>query len=85
MLRALAPVGQIEVNFIAQAPLRSDAEAVADQEHPDHQFGIDRRSADATVERRQVPPNLLKVNKPVNRPEQMVGGYMLLERKLIEQ
>jgi hypothetical protein len=24
-------------------------------------------------------------NKPVNRPEQMVGGYMLLERNLIEQ
>jgi hypothetical protein len=29
-------VGQIEVNLIAQAPFRSNAEAVADQEHPDH-------------------------------------------------
>jgi hypothetical protein len=40
------PVGQIEVNFIAQTPLRSDPEAVADQEHPDHQFEINRGPAD---------------------------------------
>jgi hypothetical protein len=33
------PVGQIEVNLVAQAPLRSDTEAVTNQEHPDHQFG----------------------------------------------
>jgi hypothetical protein len=73
------------VNLIAQAPLRSDAEAVTDQEHPDHQLGIDRRPTDAAVEARQIPPDLLKVDKPVDRPQQVVGGYMLLERKLIEQ
>jgi len=33
---------------------------------------------------RQVPPDLLKVNKPVDRPQQVVGGDMLLERELIE-
>src|SRR6185312_15748926 len=78
-------VGQIEVNLIAQAPLRSDAEAVTDQEHPDHQLGINRRPTDATVEGRQIPPDLLKVDKPVDRPQLVVSGYMLLERKLIEQ
>jgi len=36
------PVGQVEVNLIAQAPFRSDAEAVTDEEHPDHQFRTDR-------------------------------------------
>src|SRR6202007_814080 len=41
--RKKPPIGQIEVDLIAQAPLRSNAEAVADQEHPDHQLGIDRR------------------------------------------
>ena len=35
--------------------------------------------------RRQIPPDLLKVDKPVDRPQLVVGGYMLLERKLIEQ
>src|ERR1700758_3247941 len=65
---AKPPVGQIEVDLIAQAPLRSNAEAVTDQEHPDHQLRIYRRPADATVERRETPPNLFEVDKPVDRP-----------------
>jgi hypothetical protein len=32
-----------------------------------------------------VPPDLLKVNKPIDRPQQVVRGNMLLERVLIEQ
>ena len=35
-------IGEIEMNFLAQSPLRPDAEAVTDQQHPDHQFGVDR-------------------------------------------
>src|SRR6188472_1407939 len=35
-------VGQIEVNFLAQPTLGTNAQAVADDEHPDHQLGIDR-------------------------------------------
>jgi hypothetical protein len=60
------PVGQVEVDLITQPPLRSNAEAVTDQEHPDHQFGINRRSTDTTVERRQLLPDLLKVDKPID-------------------
>jgi hypothetical protein len=33
------PVAQIEVDLIAQSPLRSDPQAVTDQEHPDHSSG----------------------------------------------
>lgn len=72
-------VGQIEVNLIAQAPLRPDAEAVADQEHPDHQLGIDRRSTDTAVEDHQVLPNLFKVDKSIDRPEQVVGADVPFE------
>jgi hypothetical protein len=79
------PVGQIKVDLIAQPPFRSEAEAVADQEHPDHQLGIDRRLTNTTVERRQVPPDLFKVDKPVDRAQQVVGGDMSFERELIEQ
>src|SRR4029077_145396 len=79
------PVGQVEVDLITQPPLRSNAEAVTDQEHPDYQFGIDRGSTDTTVERFQLPPDLLKVDKPIDRPEQVVSGDMPLERELIEQ
>ena len=37
------------------------------------------------VERRQLPRQVAKLNKPVNRPQQMLGWNVLFERKLIEQ
>jgi len=37
------------VDFFAQAPLRADAEAVADDQHPGHQFRIDGWSASVAV------------------------------------
>jgi hypothetical protein len=37
-------VGKIEVHFLAQPPLRADAEAIADKQHSDHELRIDRRA-----------------------------------------
>ena len=71
------------MDLLTQAPLRSDAEAVTDQEHPNHELGIDGGSTDATVERRQVLPDLLKIDKPVDRPEQVVGWDMPFEREFV--
>jgi len=78
-------VSQIEVNLPAEPPLRSDAEAVADHEHPYHQLRIDGGAFDAAVKGRQIPPDLSKVDKSVDRPEEMVGRDVLVERELIEQ
>src|SRR4029077_1639577 len=41
---------EIEVDLLAQPPFRADAEAIAHQQHPDHQFGIDRGTAQFAVE-----------------------------------
>ena len=35
-------VRPVEVNLLAQAPLGADAEAIAHDQHPDHQLGVDR-------------------------------------------
>jgi hypothetical protein len=53
-------VCQIEVDFITEAPFRSYAEAIADQEHPDHQVRIGRGPPDIAVELRQLPPQVLE-------------------------
>jgi len=37
------------VNLLAQSPLRSDAEAAANQQHPDQQFGINGRATGMAV------------------------------------
>jgi hypothetical protein len=44
------------MGLLAQPPFRADAEAVADDQHADHQFRIDRRSAYGAVQRLQLPP-----------------------------
>jgi hypothetical protein len=45
------PIRQIEVDFFAQAPLGADTKAVADDEHPNHQLGINRWPSQWAVER----------------------------------
>ena len=39
-------IGQIAVNLLAQPTLRTDAEAIADDQHSDDQLGIDRGPTD---------------------------------------
>ena len=43
-------IGEVEVDFFAQFPLRTDTIAVSNNEHSDHELGIDRRSTDLAVE-----------------------------------
>jgi hypothetical protein len=42
-------IGQIQVDFFPQAALRTDAEALADDQHPDHQFRINGWPARVTA------------------------------------
>jgi hypothetical protein len=76
---------QIEMDFLAQAPLGADAKAITDDQHPDHQFGIDRWATHRAVEGGQLPPQLAKLDEPVDGPQEMVSGNMSFERELIEQ
>jgi len=66
-------------------PLRTYPEAVADDEHSDHQLGVDRWPSDAAVETSQLPPQLAEFDKPIYRPEEMIGRNVPFERELIEQ
>ena len=51
-------IGEVQMHLLAKSTLGADAEAVADNQHPDHQLGVDRRSPHGAVERCQLPPNL---------------------------
>jgi len=44
----------IQMQFFAQPPLGANAEAVTHQQHPNHQFWIDRRPSTVTVVWREV-------------------------------
>src|SRR6202042_465811 len=42
-------IGQIEMDLLAQPSLRANAEAVADDQHPDQQLGINRGTPDLAI------------------------------------
>src|SRR5215469_419716 len=50
------PKGEMNLDILTQLALEADAVAVANDQHPEHQLGIDRRPADLTVEGLQSRP-----------------------------
>lgn len=55
-------VGQIEMHLLDQPPLRTDAVDVTDQEHADHQFGIERWAAHGAVISSELLPYVAQIN-----------------------
>src|ERR1700688_4254695 len=47
-------IGEVQLDLLAQPPFKANAVAVANDQHPDHQLGVDRWSADLAVERHQL-------------------------------
>jgi hypothetical protein len=82
---AKPPIGQIEMDFLAQTPLGADAKAITDDQYPDHQLGIDRWPTHRAVEGGQLPPQIVQLDKPVDQSQQMLRWNVLIERELIEQ
>jgi hypothetical protein len=89
-------VAEVQMHLLAKPTLRPDAEAVAHDQHPDHQLGINRRTAHRAVERRQLPPQarqnnssrssaLRQVDEAIDRPQEMIGRHMRIEREVVEQ
>src|SRR5580704_4715265 len=76
---------QIEMDFLAQASLGTDAKAIPDDQHPDHQLGIDRWSTHSAVKGSQLAPQLAKLDEPVDGPQEVVSRNVLFKRKLVEQ
>jgi hypothetical protein len=73
------------MHFLAKLPLRADAEAIPDYQHPDQQRRIDRRTARVAVVRCEVLMQLAQIKEMINASEQMVGGNVGVEIEAIEQ
>src|SRR3984893_7161708 len=78
-------VRQVQVNFLTQPPLRADAEAVADDQHPDQQLRIDRGPTFLAVIRRQLLPQPVEPDEPFDRTQKVSLATMVFERKLVKQ
>lgn len=72
-------VGQIEVNLFAQPSLGPNAEAVADDQHSNHQLRIDRGAACVTVEGREVLAQFAEIEESINPTQQVIGRNVSIE------
>jgi hypothetical protein len=73
------------MDLVAKPPLRPDAEAVADDQHPDHQLRVGRRAARLAVVRGQLTPQPGEIDEAIDGPEQVVGRDVVVEREVVEQ
>lgn len=78
-------VGQVEMNFVTQPTLRPDAEAVADDEHPDHALGIDRWPAGVAAERRKMLTKFAEIEEAAHASKQVITWDVIVEVECVEE
>src|SRR3954467_2389430 len=78
-------IGQVHLHLTAQCPLRADREYVADDQHPDHENRINRRTAGVRVIRIEFLVHPTQIEHGVDLPDQMIGGHDLVELKGVEK
>ena len=79
-------VRQMKVNFLGQLALRAQAVSVPDNQHPDHQFRIDRWPAYLAVVRIELLMHIgeRRRHEYIDASEQVVLGDTVVESKFIE-
>jgi hypothetical protein len=79
------PISEVQMYFFAQTPFGTDAHAVANQQHPNEEFRINRGASHCAVKRAKVFSNSREINQPVNGSKQVIVWYMLLQAEPIKQ
>jgi len=73
------------MHLLAQTSFGTQPHDVADNQHPDHEFGIDRRPAGVTVETEYFFVQTSQIQEAINPSEKVIGRDMRLEIELVEQ
>jgi hypothetical protein len=77
----------MHLDFLAQPPLKADAVAVADDQHPDHKLGINRRPANVSIKRCQLLPKLTQYlrHDRINPTQKMASWDAPFQVKQVKQ
>jgi len=78
---AKPPIRQMDMDLFAEPPLGPHAHAIAQQQHADHEFGIDRRAAARPVERCQQRPHMRQIEEPVDTTNRVIPGPRTLRSR----
>ncbi len=73
------------MHLLTQPPLGADSAAVDDQEHADHQLGVNRWAPDRAMEGLELPADVAQPDELVDGTQQVIARHMLLEAEAVEQ
>src|SRR5258707_2800746 len=76
---------QVNVDLAAEHPLRADGENVPNDEHPDHEHQVNRRSAKRRIVGRELGANPVQIQDSSNIADKMIGRNNLFKAERIEQ
>src|SRR5580704_11209869 len=78
-------IGEVHLYFTADQSLRADRKDIPYDQHPDHQFRIDRRATHGRIMRCKFVAKPGQIESRVNLPHQMIFRNRVAEMKLVEQ
>src|SRR5205823_6126914 len=78
-------IREVHLNFATDQPLRADREDISHDQHPDHQFRIDRRPTHGRIMRCKFAAEPGKIESSIDLPYQMIFRDCVIELKLVEK
>ena len=78
-------IGEVHLHFTADQPLGADRKHIPYDQHPDHQFRINRGPAHRRIVRRKFAAEPGQIERRVDLPHQMIFGDRIAKLKLVEQ
>lgn len=79
------PIGQVQMHFLTESAFGADAIAVADNQHPNHQFGIDGWAAGMAVVIGQLLAQVAQIKALIDAAQQMILGNVVFKIEAVEQ
>src|SRR5437764_9120026 len=78
-------IREVHLNFATDQPLRADREDISHDQHPDHQFRINRRQTHGRIMRCKFAAEPGKIESSIDLPYQMIFRDCVIELKLVEK
>src|SRR3977135_4414702 len=77
-------IGQVHLHFSTDQPLRANCKDIPNDQHPDHQFRINRRTTHRRIVRCKFTTKPGQIESSVALPHQMIFGNCVAKMKLVE-
>jgi hypothetical protein len=78
-------IRQVQMGLFAQPPLRANAVAITDDQHANHQFGINRWMPNRVIEIGEVTTQVAQIETPINAAQKVIGGDVIFKVERVKQ